>query len=80
VPAKYGRIDIVTPDEVIEVKRATKFMHALGQVLGHSVAFPALRRRVHIFGTPDERSAEVIRNAVELGGLHSVVVTFEIMH
>ena len=75
----YGRIDIVTSEEVIEVKQALKFTHALGQVLGHSVSFPALRRRVHLFGTSEECSDERINNAVKLGELYNVVVTFEII-
>ena len=77
VPGEHGDIDVVTADEVIEIKRAPKYAHALGQVLCHSVSFPSLRRRVHLFGTNEECSDELIQKAVDVCSVHDVKVTFE---
>jgi hypothetical protein len=79
VPAKYGPIDVVTPEEVIEVKRAPMFTRALGQVLGHSFTFPHLRRRIHLFGTAEECSDQVIQDATALCKLYDVILSFEII-
>ena len=54
VMGTYGEIDIVSTDEVIEVKHAPKFAHALGQVLMHSFSYPAKSMRVHLFGSVKE--------------------------
>ena len=79
VAGKYSRIDLVTSSEVIEIKRATKVTHALGQVLGHSVAFPHLRRRIHLFGDANECSKSAIADAIALCAPYDVYVTFEIV-
>jgi hypothetical protein len=45
-----GRIDVLTSTEVIEVKSARNWMHALGQVQVYGSHFPRLRKRIHLFG------------------------------
>ncbi|MCS7030812.1 MAG: hypothetical protein NZL92_04710 [Gloeomargarita sp. SKYG116] len=50
VPTPYGRIDILTPTEVIEVKRATQWKQAIGQVQIYAQAYPHHRLRIHLFG------------------------------
>lgn len=50
VPCSAGFADIVTPAEVIEVKRAPLWKAALGQVLAYSPDFPGRKPRVHLFG------------------------------
>jgi hypothetical protein len=50
VRCSSGVVDVVTPHEIIEVKRAPLWKAALGQVLAYSQDFPKLRPRVHLFG------------------------------
>jgi RecB family endonuclease NucS len=50
VTTEFGRIDILTPTEVIEVKRATQWKQAIGQVEIYLHAYPNHRPRIHLFG------------------------------
>jgi hypothetical protein len=52
VNCSSGIVDIVTPTEIIEVKRAPMWKAAMGQVLAYSADFPDKTPRVHLFG-PD---------------------------
>lgn len=47
-----GRIDIVTEYEIIEVKNATNWKNALGQILSYSTDSKVrdLNKRIHLFG------------------------------
>ena len=49
--AALGRIDIVTPNQVIEVKAAKRIAQALGQVLDYAEHYIRLQPRVHLFGS-----------------------------
>lgn len=72
----HGPIDVVSDDEVIEVKHAPKYTHALGQVLGHAESFPSKSMRIHLFGTPEElQNCRV--DATNLLNKFGVAVTFE---
>lgn len=51
VKTPHGLADIVSDTEVIEVKHVSKYLHALGQVIGYSLAFPEKKTRIHLFGT-----------------------------
>lgn len=79
VECNHGRIDVVTPIEVIEVKHAPKYLHALGQVLGYSDAFPDRVRRIHLFGTASEVTDELLRKVTSLVAKFDIVMTHEII-
>jgi phage anti-repressor protein len=49
VVVEHGRVDIVTNDEIIEVKTASKWKHALGQLLAYTTTYPQHRLRMHLF-------------------------------
>lgn len=51
VKTPHGPADIVSHVEVIEVKHVSKYLHALGQAIGYSLAFPDKKTRLHLFGT-----------------------------
>lgn len=51
VPCSTGVADIVTENEVIEVKRDRQWKSAMGQVLSYTADFPGKTPRVHLFGT-----------------------------
>ena len=47
-----GRCDILSDDEVVEVKRYSSWRHALGQVLSYGHFFPGRSLRIHLFEPP----------------------------
>lgn len=49
VHCSSGIIDILTPTEVIEVKRASMWKAAMGQVLAYGEDFPEHSKRIHLF-------------------------------
>lgn len=77
VPGKFGEIDLVSPEEVIEVKWAPKYAHALGQVLGHAESYPEKGRRVHLFGSEEECSDEKMALVATLLSKYDVKLTYE---
>jgi hypothetical protein len=50
VQTSFGYIDVLTKTEVIEVKAASNWKGALGQVLVYNIEYPGLRPRLHIYG------------------------------
>jgi len=50
VTIKSGRIDILTPDEIIEVKNVRSWKKAIGQLFVYSKYFPEKHLRIHLFG------------------------------
>lgn len=72
VPCSSGFVDVVTPDEIIEVKRAQLWKGGLGQVLVYSKDFPDHRPRLHLFGP---KSYEHFALAVAACDMFGVSVT-----
>lgn len=63
VRTNLGFIDLITKDEVIEVKKAFRFLEALRQVMCYSHAFPERQKRIHLFGVKAsyfQRKAEAL--------------------
>ena len=54
VSTSAGRIDLLTNDEIIEVKRINDWKAALGQILVYSAFYPEHRKRIHLFGRHSE--------------------------
>lgn len=50
VQTPVGRIDLLTKTEVIEVKRASGWKSAIGQVKSYGRYYPNHRLRIHLFG------------------------------
>jgi hypothetical protein len=50
VEVKLGRIDILTADEIIEVKTYDDWKGAVGQIIVYGYFFPKHRKRIHLFG------------------------------
>lgn len=76
VPCRYGRVDLVTSDTIVEVKRVDKYLHALGQVLGYGRCMPEKLKRVHLFGDMGSNS-EIVKEATALVESFGVQCTFE---
>ena len=50
VTCRFGRIDVLTATEVIEVKRVADYKAAIGQVICYVKEFPGHKPRVHLYG------------------------------
>lgn len=75
VPCEHGRVDVLTPSHVIEVKHSSKYLHALGQVLGYGDVFNTHRKRLHLYSeNEDDRYVE---RAKKLCRNYNVDVTYE---
>ena len=51
VIVESGRIDILTTQEVIEVKEAIDWKSAIGQVLVYATYYPSHSPRIHLFSS-----------------------------
>jgi predicted DNA-binding transcriptional regulator AlpA len=54
VSTPAGRIDLLTDEEIIEIKRINDWKSALGQILVYSAFYPEHRKRIHLFGKCSE--------------------------
>ena len=62
----FGRIDILTDTQIIEIKKWDEHKKALGQILGYGVYYPNHQKRVHFFGQkPNERQLNAIKEVYE---------------
>ena len=77
VETEYGFIDIVTDTEIIEVKKATSYKHAVGQILFYSndKRFLNHNKRIHLFDITDSIDIEKIS---KLCGKYDIIVTTEV--
>ena len=62
----FGRIDILTETEIIEIKKWEEHKKALGQILGYSVYYPNHKKRIHFFGPkPSNKQLAAIREVYQ---------------
>jgi hypothetical protein len=54
VSTSAGKIDLLTQNEIVEVKRITNWKAALGQILVYSAFYPEHQKRIHLFGRDNE--------------------------
>ncbi len=60
VRTSAGNADIVTPDEIIEVKEAKSWKHAVGQVLVYGTHISGKKKRIHLFRGNNKEDRTVI--------------------
>ena len=77
VETEYGFIDIVTDTEIIELKKATSYKHAVGQILFYSndKRFLKHNKRIHLFDITDSIDIEKIS---KLCNKYDIIVTTEV--
>ena len=57
----FGRIDVLTSTEIIEIKKWEEHKKAIGQIMGYSCYYPDRQKRIHFFGVkPNERQLNAI--------------------
>jgi hypothetical protein len=49
----YGPIDLLTPTDLIEIKKIEDWKEGFGQVMAKCKSFPQHQKRLHLFGTND---------------------------
>jgi hypothetical protein len=55
VKTSSGYIDILTNDEIIEIKNGKSWKHAVGQILIYALEYPNHKKRIHLFNIlPDK--------------------------
>ena len=74
VLTKVGQIDILTPNEIIEVKNVRAWKAALGQVLIYGRQYPSHSLRIHLFGAARSDMKTLIESECSAFG---VKVTWE---
>lgn len=74
VSTASGRIDILTPSEIIEVKQVRRYKHAMGQVISYSHYHQKLRKRIHLYGKVSARQRRLINQECLA---NEILVTFE---
>lgn len=68
VITEAGRIDLLTRQELIEIKKANLWVHGIGQLMVYKTYYPSHKPRLHLFGTfHDTHLAMVIKHCSRLG-------------
>ncbi len=74
VPCKTGFVDVLTNQELVEVKGIKDWKEAIGQVLVYACEFPNNKPRIHLFG---EASTEYKHMIMSFCSQLNVAVSFE---
>lgn len=74
VSTPVGRIDILTEEEIIEVKNWNSWKCGLGQILVYGTYYPEKLKRIHCFGKP---ASDICLIESHLA-LHKVFLSFEV--
>ncbi len=53
VKTDVGSIDLLTESDIIELKEASKWKHALGQILSYGIFYPQKQKKIILFGDID---------------------------
>lgn len=70
VAVPIGRIDILTPHSVIEVKKGRHWMHGIGQLQAYGQYFPDRKKILQLFGNlPVQSNIDVIRTTCASVGI-----------
>jgi hypothetical protein len=80
VRCETGFVDIVTPDQIIEVKRARSYKAAIGQIIVYGLSFPTKTRRIHIFtDDKDPKEAAMWTKIESVCKTLDIAATFELL-
>lgn len=74
VPTPTGFIDVLTSEQIIEVKYFQYWKHAIGQVQMYGLYYPLHEKRVHLYGALDEQKlGQITKWSKQVG----VTITWE---
>lgn len=60
VEVDVGFIDLLTDNEIIEIKEYSNWKHAVGQILMYSLDFPKHKKRIHLFNVKDDDKQKLL--------------------
>jgi hypothetical protein len=60
VKTPVGYIDILTENEIIEIKQSSDWKHAIGQIISYGTYYPSHKKVIYLFGMID--NIECIQN------------------
>jgi hypothetical protein len=75
--SKIGLIDILTENELIEVKPFYQWKSALGQILAYSYSYKDHKKRLHLIGEPEIYNKLAIENICESWQVMTTFQTIE---
>ena len=70
-----GRIDILTSNQIIEVKHIKRWKDAVGQITIYGDSYPNHQKRIHLFGI--ENNSSIIILIKEQCQKRNIIATFE---
>jgi hypothetical protein len=76
----HGYADIVTQNEIIEIKNAEDYKHAIGQILSYAQAFEHLNKRIHLFHEDVDILCESIIKAESVCQKYGIKITYEVVN
>ena len=71
----FGRIDIITIDTIIEIKKWEDHKKGIGQLLGYASYFPTYKKRLHFFGSKLNDNAT--KGLYDVCKFYDIMITFE---
>lgn len=78
VPTPSGSIDVLSKNEVIEVKHYRAWKNAIGQVIAYRFYYPSHKKRVHLFAQKEDKMAsKYVQLATPVCSAYGIDVTFE---
>jgi hypothetical protein len=80
VESTHGFIDIMTDNEIIEVKYADNYKSAIGQILSYSLDFPSLKKRIHLYHTEIDKLSKYFTKAKSVCDKYDISITCEIFN
>jgi len=72
VETDFGFIDLLTKDEIIEIKLADNWKHGMGHVLAYSKFYPSHKKRLHLFAHEQEDP-----DIIEFCRKYKITVTYD---
>ncbi len=76
IETPIGFIDLITSDEIIEIKDFVNWKHAVGQIQTYSFFYPNKKKIIYLFGK-DFSASELIEN---ICATHQIEVRYEMIN
>ena len=71
----FGRIDILTTTEIIEIKKWEEHKKAIGQIMGYSCYYPDHQKLIHFFGIKPNESQ--LNSIIEVCNKFNIIISEE---
>ena len=75
ITCPFGRIDLITEDTIIEIKKWSEHKKGLGQLLGYASYFPSYKKRLHFFG--EKPTKKQMDSIIDVCTYYNIEITME---